>query len=114
MIVRWLSVIAAVVLLSSRVVARDRASDDIILTGREATGLRLAVEDFLQHRYSTSGDLTHYRIQLHRGEKQLEVIFIPDIDSRGPYPGGRTDFGPEMHYTVSLMPPKILSALAAQ
>ena len=92
--------------------ARDQS--EITLTGGETAALRLAVDDFLRHRYSASGDLTRYTLKLRRGTNQLEVDFIPDTDSRGPYPGGRTDHGREVYYTISLKPLKILSSLFGQ
>jgi hypothetical protein len=87
---------------------------DIVLSGREATGVQLAVSDFLLHRYSTSGNLTRYSVRVARVHKQLEVTFVPDTDPRGPYPGGRTAYGPEVTYHVSLHPPRILNHLFAQ
>ena len=87
---------------------------ELALSGREATGVQLAVSDFLRHRYSTSGDLTRYSVRVVRVRKQLEVTFVPDTDPRGPYPGGRTAYGPEVTYHVSLHPPRILNHLFAQ
>jgi hypothetical protein len=110
---RTLPIVAAV-LLSFAVSAQARDTDDTTLRGPEAAALRLAVDDFLRHRYSASGDLTRYTLKLRRGPKKLEVDFIPDTDARGPYPGGRTDYGPEVYYTLSLKPPKILSSLFGQ
>jgi hypothetical protein len=56
-------------------------ADDITLTGREAAALRLAVDDFIRHRYSASGDLTHYTLKLRRTPKQAERRVHP---GRGP------------------------------
>ena len=85
-----------------------------MLSGREATGVQLAVSDFLRHRYSTSGDLSRYSVRVARVRKQLEVTFVPDTDPRGPYPGGGTAYGPEVTYYISLSPPRILNHLFAQ
>jgi hypothetical protein len=104
----------AIAALTSSAVARDSSANEITLSGREGAALQLAVDDFLRHRYSSSGDLTRYTLKLRRAATKLEVDFIPDTDSRGPYPGGRTDFGPEVYYTVSLKPLKILSSLFGQ
>src|SRR5437764_1196766 len=106
--------VAAVAALTSSALARDPSGSEITLSGREGAALRLAIDDFLQHRYSSSGDLSRYTLKLRRAGTRIEVDFIPDTDSRGPYPGGRTDFGPEVYYTVSLKPLKIVSSLFGQ
>ena len=89
------------------------AESDFTLAGREAAALRLAIDDFTRHHYSASGDLSHYTLQVHRAAKRLEIDFVPDTDSRGPYPGGRTDYGLEMHYTVSFKQLRFLVHLPA-
>lgn len=84
-------------------------ADDITLTGREAAAVRLAVDDFMRHRYSASGDLTRYTLKLRRSPKQLEVDFIPDTEARGVYPGGGTIYGPQVSYTIFLKSMKIVT-----
>jgi hypothetical protein len=111
---RFLAVSAALLFCAPVGIARQHSSGDVTLTGQEAAAVRLAVDDFLRHRYSASGDLTRYTLKLHRDTEKIEVDFIPDTDSRGPYPGGRTDHGREVYYTVSLKPLKILSSLFGQ
>ena len=87
---------------------------DIALTGREATAVHLAVNDFLNHRYSKSGDLSRYSLRIARSRNRLEVTFVPDTDPRGPYPGGGTAYGPDVTYYLSLRPPKIIRHLFGQ
>lgn len=111
---RLLAVAAALLSCVSVCIAREPSPGEVTLTGPEAAAVHLAVDHFLRHRYSASGDLTRYSLKLRRGAKELEVDFIPDTDSRGPYPGGRTDHGREVYYTVSLKPLKILSSLFGQ
>jgi hypothetical protein len=108
---RVISVIISVLCACSSLFAEQ---SDLVLTGREATSVQLAVSDFLQHRYSKSGDLTRYTVRVARVRKQLEITFVPDTDPRGPYPGGGTAYGPEVTYYVSLSPPRILNHLFAQ
>ena len=111
---RFLAVVGALLFGASVSIASEPGSGDVTLTGPEAAAVHLAVDHFLRHRYSASGDLTRYTLKVRRGAKELEVDFIPDTDSRGPYPGGRTDHGREVYYTVSLKPLKILSFLFGQ
>jgi hypothetical protein len=85
------------------------AAHDITLSGREATALRLAVDDFIHHHYSASGDLTRYTLKLRRTPKQLDVDFIPDADPRGVYPGGGTVYGPDVSYSVILKSMKLVA-----
>jgi hypothetical protein len=106
--------LVAIATFASSAAARDSSGGEITLSGREGAALRLAVDDFLRHRYSSSGDLSRYTLKLRRSATKLEVDFIPDTDPRGPYPGGRTDYGPVVYYKVSLKPLKILSSLFGQ
>src|SRR6266404_733415 len=96
------------------VCAGASSRDDIMLRGSEAAAVRLAIDDFIQHHYSTSADLAHYQLRLHRESEHLEIDFIPDTDPRGPYPGGGTAYGKEVFYTLSLQPLKILSSQLTQ
>jgi hypothetical protein len=105
--------IVATLILSFDVCAKTSGSDTM-LQGAEVAALRLAVDDFIEHHYSTSADLVHYRLRLHRAADKLEIDFIPDTDSRGPRPGGGTDYGREVFYTVSIQPLKIVSSQLAQ
>jgi hypothetical protein len=108
-----LVLIATIFGVASVAIAQDRG-DDMTLSGREASAVRLAVDDFTRHHYSASGDLSRYTLKLRRRAKQIEIDFIPDTEPRGPYPGGGTMYGPEVYYTVSLEPLKILSSLFGQ
>ena len=111
---RFSEVAALITVFATAFLMQARAADDVTLSGREAAALRLTVDDFIRHHYSTSGDLTHYKLKLPRTSKQLEIDFIPDTDARGPYPGGGTDYGQEVVYTVALDPIKIVSSLFTQ
>ena len=106
------SVVIAIVFCTWPSLFAQRA--DVVLSGREATAVQLAISDFLRHRYSTSGDLTRYTVRVARVRRQLEVTFVPDTDSRGPYPGGRTAHGREVTYYLSLHPPRIVEHLFSQ
>ena len=105
---------ALVAFLSCFALPAVAQQSDIVLSGREATAVQLAVADFLQHRYSTSGDLSRYTVRVARTRKKLEVTFVPDTDPRGPYPDGRTAYGPQITYYLSLHPPRILNHLFGQ
>ena len=105
--------VVAALPLASGICTTTLASDEM-LPGIEADALRLAIDDFKQHHYSTSGDLTHYKVRLHRDADKVEIDFIPDTEQRGPYPGGSTAHGKEVIYTLSLQPVKILSSQLTQ
>ena len=87
---------------------------ELALSGPEATGVQLAVSDFLRHGYSASGDLSHYTVRVARHARQLEITFVPDTEPRGAYPGGGTAYGPDVYYYVALHPPRILKHLFGQ
>src|ERR1051326_5668197 len=80
--------VLALLAIAVRVCAGGIVRDDVVLGGPEIAAARLAIDDFIQHHYSTSGDLSHYRIRFHHERDTLEIDFIPDTDPRGPYPGG--------------------------
>ena|SRR5437764_13433520 len=102
------------VLLAASMCVGGIVRDDSLLGGPETAALRLAMDDFLQQHYSTSGDLAHYRVRLRHENDTLEIDFIPDTDPRGPYPGGGTAYGKEVIYTASLQPVKILKSQLTQ
>ena len=99
--------VLALLAVAVRVCAGGIVRDDVVLGGPEIAAARLAIDDFIQHHYSTSGDLSHYRIRFHHERDTLEIDFIPDTDPRGPYPGGAA-YGKQVLYTLSLEPAKIL------
>ena len=88
------------------------------LTGREAQAVVIAVHEFEKHKGSKTekgepvyGDLNHYKVYLAKREDIVQVGFAPDlgpIDRRERTLGGRTQYGIETYYEVSLKTLKIV------
>jgi hypothetical protein len=83
------------------------------LTGRELTALTVAAADFKRHKYSKSGNLSHYSIEFERrAHNVLEITFLADDPSPAPNharTGGGSIYGTDVTYFVSLDRLKILS-----
>ena len=87
------------------------AAETIELTGREVEAVSVAVAAFKRSRYSTSGDLRHFTVELDRHGKELEVTFVPNIPRLRPDEagtGGSNIYGHEVHYFVALKSLKII------
>ena len=85
-----------------------KLSADVTLKGREIEAIEVALHQFRQDRFSTSGDLKHFTIELTREPGKLFVTFLPDIERGDRTPGGRTKYGTFIHYAVSLRTLKII------
>jgi hypothetical protein len=81
---------------------------DVELTGREIEAIEVALRQFRQDRFSKSGDLKHFSIQLTREPGKLFVAFLPDIEPNDRTTGGSTKYGTFIHYAVSLRTLKII------
>jgi hypothetical protein len=84
----------------------------ITLSGREVSAITVAAGAFKAGHYSTSGDMTHFSVELERHGNVLEVAFVPD-EPPGPRPnhaetGGSTIYGQTVHFYVSLRSLKIV------
>ena len=87
------------------------AAETTELTGREIEAVSVAVAAFKRGRYSASGDLRHFTVELDRHGKQLEVTFVPNIPPLRPNEGGTGGgniYGSEVHYYVALDTLKIV------
>lgn len=88
---------------------KDKFSPDVELKGREFEAMEVALRQFRENRFSTSGDLKHFSIQLIREPGKLFVSFYPEYheaSSRG-LPG-RNKYGTYITYAVSLRTLKII------
>lgn len=92
------------------------AAETVHLTGREAEAIELATKVFKskqgskdQEGHPVYGDLKHYRVEVERRGRKLEVVFVPEwAPTEKPHPGGSTDYGWEVHYIIALDQMKIL------
>jgi hypothetical protein len=67
------------------------------LKGPELKSASIALEKFSSEQ--VAADLQHYTMMVITQSQEYEVIFVP----MGPptLAGGRTEFGPEVHYFIS-------------
>ena len=92
------------------------AAEEVHLTGREAEAIQLATKVFKskqgskdQEGHPVYGDLRHYKVQLERHGRKVEVAFVPEwAPTEKPHPGSSTDYGWEVHYIIALDQMKIL------
>ena len=86
------------------------AAEPVHLTGREAEAIQLATKVFKskqgskdQDGHPVYGDLRHYKVQLERRGRKVEIAFVPEwAPTEKPRPGGSTDYGWEVHYIIAL------------
>ena len=86
-----------------------KMSPDVELKGRELEAIEVALRQFREDRFSKSGDLKHFTVELRREAGNLFVSFFPEYDertSRG-LPG-RKKYGTYITYAVSLRTLKII------
>ena len=99
--VKRLIAIAALALMQTAAMA-----ESIELSGREVDAIGVAVAAFKRGRYSASGGLAHFTVEVDRHGKQLEITFVPDQPPlRRPNEaatGGSTIYGQEVHFFVAL------------
>ena len=60
----------------------DERNENVELRGRELEAIDIALRQFRQDRFSKSGDLKHFSIELTREPRKLFVTFGPDTDER--------------------------------
>jgi hypothetical protein len=92
------------------------AADSVTLSGKEAEAVALAIKMFKSKQGSTYhgqpvyGDLSHYRVEVERHGKRLEISFVPEFGPKDKGPdgmttvGGGTQYGWVVDYVVSLNP----------
>src|SRR4051812_33999210 len=80
-----------------------KTSRDVGLKGRELEAMEIAHRQFRQDRFSASGDLKHFSVQLTREPGKLFVSFVPEyhLPSSRSLPG-RNKFGTCITYAVSM------------
>jgi len=114
--------ISDIVLVSARVSGRvgplrtddsddapsPKIGDPIHLTGHELEAVAVAIADFKKHKYSVSGDLMHYNVEIQRHANEIEVTFVSDSGPNGPETGGGSVYGVDVHYSVAIDPVKII------
>ena len=82
---------------------------DVELRGRELEAMEVALRQFRENHFSTSGDLKHFSIQLIREPGKLFVAFCPDLDERSHLiTPARDKYGVWITYAVSLRTLKII------
>lgn len=86
-----------------------KISADLELKGREIEAIEVALRQFREDRFSTSGDLKHFTVELHREPGKLFVSFYPEYHpaSQRSLPG-RNKYGTFITYAVSLRSLKIV------
>jgi|ERR1051326_6688634 hypothetical protein len=84
-----------------------KIGEPIHLTGHELEAVAVAIADFKKKKYSVSGDLMHYTIDIQRHANEIEVTFISDPGPNGPEVGGGSVYGLDVHYSVATDPVKI-------
>ena len=96
---------------------RDEEGDDapspkigepVHLTGHELEAVSLAIADFKKKKYSVSGDLMHYTVDIQRHANEVEVTFLSDPGPNGSQTGGGSVYGLDVHYSVATDPVKII------
>lgn len=86
-----------------------KLSPDVELRGRELEAMEVALRQFREDRFSTSGDLKHFTIQLTREPGKLFVTFGPDTDERSHrITPARNKYGTWITYAISLRTLKII------
>jgi hypothetical protein len=84
-----------------------KVSPDVELKGRELEAIEVALRQFRENRYSTSGDLKHFTVELRREGSKLFVSFFPKYHEASSN-GGRNKYGTYITYAVSLRTLKII------
>src|SRR6266853_3073565 len=56
-----------------------KMSPDVELKGSEVEAIEVALRQFRENRYSISGDLKHFTVELRREGSKLFVSFLPEM-----------------------------------
>ena len=81
----------------------EGSSPDVEFKGRELEAIEVALRQFRADRFSTSGGLKHFTIELRRRSGKLAASFFPEYDERSSRGlPGRNKFGTYITYFVSL------------
>ena len=86
-----------------------KMSPDVELKGREIEAIEVALRQFRENRYSTSGDLKHFTVELRREGSKLFVSFFPEmhLPSHRITPA-QNKYGTYITYAVSLRTLKVI------
>ena len=80
------------------------------IRGRYVEAIDAALSEFRRERFSTSGDLKHFTVELHRYKDIVTVAFLPEYDERSTKSTpARNKYGTYVHYFVSLRTLKVLA-----
>ncbi|MEY2546611.1 MAG: hypothetical protein QOG48_1728 [Verrucomicrobiota bacterium] len=86
-----------------------KVGHDLELKGRELEAMEVALHQFREDHFSTSGDLKHFEIWLTRESGKLFVSFLPDTDERSHrITPAHNKYGTFITYAVSLRTLKII------
>ena|SRR3954463_7140981 len=87
----------------------DKISADVELKGRELEAMEVALRQFRVAKFSTSGDLKHFTIELRREPGKLFVSFYPEYHEASSHAlPARNKYGTYITYAVSLRTLKII------
>src|SRR5437868_14919566 len=77
---------------------------DVELKGREVEAIEVALRQFRENHYSTSGDLKHFTVELRReSDGRLAVSFFPELHEPSQHAlPARNKYGTYITYFVSL------------
>ena len=103
-------ILAVVIAAFASAVFAGELGYDVGVSGRQAEAIALAIRTFKSKpadMKAVYGDLRHYRVLAKGHGDRYEVTFLPDDDGHSGT-GGSTDYGWEVHYTISLRSLKIL------
>jgi hypothetical protein len=86
-----------------------KMSPDVELKGREVEAIEVALRQFRENRYSKSGDLKHFTVELRREGSKLFVSFFPEmhLPSHRITPA-ENKYGVYITYAVSLRTLKVI------
>ncbi len=85
-----------------------KIGEPIHMTGHELEAISVAIADFKKRKYSVSGDLSHYTVEIQRHASEIEVTFMSDAGPNGPEVGGGSVYGVDVHYSIATDPVKII------
>ena len=87
----------------------EKIAADVELKGRELEAMEVALRQFRIAKFSTSGDLKHFTIELRREPGKLFVSFYPEYhEASSRALPARNKYGTYITYAVSLRTLKII------